>query len=104
MTVIIDKFGRVLIPKDLRDRLGLTPGTRLSLDVHDAGDTTLSLALRPVENSEASIDSDDGLVDVGGRLVHNGNVDRAAQDVTAFIKSERARRFRRLGGLEPDDR
>ena len=48
MTVTIDKFGRVLIPKPLRDQLGLQPGAELSLDVHAGGDGAPALELRAV--------------------------------------------------------
>lgn len=32
MTVTLDKFGRILIPKSMRTALNLKPGTRLSLE------------------------------------------------------------------------
>ena len=32
METIIDKFGRIVIPKDLREDLGFTEGTRLSVE------------------------------------------------------------------------
>ena len=35
MKVTLDRFGRVLIPKRLRDRLGLAPGDTLELVVED---------------------------------------------------------------------
>jgi AbrB family looped-hinge helix DNA binding protein len=35
MQTTIDKFGRVLIPKDLRDNLGLVEGTTLSVEASD---------------------------------------------------------------------
>ena len=31
LAVVIDKYGRILIPKDVRERLGLRPGTTLEL-------------------------------------------------------------------------
>lgn len=37
MHVKIDKFGRLLIPKRIRDRCGLKPGTILRVDVGDEG-------------------------------------------------------------------
>ncbi len=35
MDLTLDRFGRVVIPKRVRDRLGLHPGSRLRLDVDD---------------------------------------------------------------------
>jgi len=35
MRVSIDGAGRVVVPKQLRDELGLTPGTPLEIDVVD---------------------------------------------------------------------
>jgi AbrB family looped-hinge helix DNA binding protein len=35
METTIDKFGRVLIPKHLRDNLGLTEGTTLSVEASE---------------------------------------------------------------------
>ena len=35
METTIDKFGRILIPKDLRDNLGLTEGTTLSVEASE---------------------------------------------------------------------
>lgn len=42
LAITIDKYGRVLIPKEIRDRLGLVPDTTLDLFVR--GD---ELVLRP---------------------------------------------------------
>ena len=35
MTATIDSAGRLVIPKALRDRAGLTPGTRVDYHFHD---------------------------------------------------------------------
>lgn len=35
MTATIDGAGRIVIPKALRDRAGLTPGTRVDFRFHD---------------------------------------------------------------------
>jgi AbrB family looped-hinge helix DNA binding protein len=37
MTTKIDDRGRVLIPKELRERLGLEPGTEVLIDADDEG-------------------------------------------------------------------
>lgn len=43
MKLTLDKFGRVVIPKSIRDRLGLRPGTTLELDQSSED----SIVLRP---------------------------------------------------------
>ena len=91
MTVTIDKFGRVLIPKPVRDRLGLTAGAELALDVHTAGDGAPALELRAVPDAD---DPEGGLVRVNGRLVHNGRAtgDLDTSQILRDIYDERARR------------
>ena len=95
MTVTIDKFGRVLIPKPVRDRLGLTAGAELALDVHTAGDGAPALELRAVPDEPA-------LVREGGLLVHTGRLDPAAHDLDAFLAAQRDKRTRRVAGLDAD--
>jgi AbrB family looped-hinge helix DNA binding protein len=46
MQVTIDAAGRVVVPKPLRDELGLSPNTRLEIDVVD-GHLELSAPDRP---------------------------------------------------------
>ena len=41
MTVKMDKFGRVLIPKDVRREQGLAPGTELEIERCEAGGVRL---------------------------------------------------------------
>ncbi len=91
MTVTLDKFGRVLIPKPLRDQLGLEPGAELSLDVH-AGDGGPTLELRP-EPTAGALEVQDGL------LVYTGTVP-AAYDVVQVLRDEREARARRHAGLD----
>ncbi len=96
MTVTIDKFGRVLIPKPLRDQLGLAPGAELSLDVHTGGDGAPALELRAVPDEAP-------LVRKNGRLVYTGAIDPEGQDIVAFIKSQRLARSSHLAGMEVTD-
>lgn len=91
MTVTVDKSGRVLIPKAIRDRLGITPGTPLTVGVHDAGDGAPTLELRP----EAT---DDALTYVNGVLVHVGRLPPDF-DTVEFIRQQRDERSRKLSGL-----
>lgn len=56
----IDRFGRVLIPKKLREQLGLQPGERLEVDLAEG-----QLILRPTSRTAA-------LVEHQGRLIFEG--------------------------------
>ena len=95
MTVTIDKFGRVLIPKPLRDQLGLAAGAELSLDVQTGGDGAPSLELRAVPDAPP-------LVRKNGRLVYTGAID-GGQDIVAFIREQRLARTRHLAGVDLSD-
>ncbi len=97
MTVTIDKFGRVLIPKPLRDRLGLAPGTEFTLDVHDAGDGVPTLELRAVPDAD---DPEGGLAYVDGVLVHNGRP-TGDMDTSRILKDIYDARALRHAGLDP---
>jgi AbrB family looped-hinge helix DNA binding protein len=48
MTVTIDKAGRIILPKPIRDRLQLREGSELALEEHPDG-----LVLRPVERKSS---------------------------------------------------
>ena len=96
MTVTIDKFGRVLIPKPLRDRLGLQPGAELALNVATGGDGAPALELRAVPDTPP-------LVRKNGRLVYTGAIDPEGHDIVAFIKAQRLARSSHLAGVEVTD-
>ena len=83
MIITIDRAGRVVVPKTLRDRFNLTAGTKL--EIKAAGD---GLTLR-------RMGADTSLVRKHGILVHHGDA-RAALDVGEFIRAEREARIRRL--------
>lgn len=83
MTVTLDRFGRVLIPKRVRDRLGLVAGAELALEVRFEGDAGASLALTPA--------SDEPLVVRESMLIHTGKLDDAA-DVVETVRLVRGSR------------
>jgi len=62
--VSIDAAGRVVIPKAVRERLHLTPGRMLDLDVDDDG-----VVLRPVSEAESSLAWRDGVLMAVGECV-----------------------------------
>jgi AbrB family looped-hinge helix DNA binding protein len=57
--ITIDRFGRVLIPKAVRDRLGWAPGTVLQLDV---GPEAIALAAADQGAGDQGITLRDGRV------------------------------------------
>ncbi len=80
----IDKAGRIVVPKKLRDRLGLAPGTEV--EISDRGD---GLHLEPIRpRSEARI------VDKGGFLVieGDGSFPSTVEDVRDLVEELRDRR------------
>lgn len=83
MIITIDRAGRVVVPKTLRERFNLTAGTEL--EIRAVGD---GLELR-------RMDAETSLVRKHGILVHHGSA-RTALDVGEFIRAEREARIRRL--------
>ena len=77
----IDRFGRIVLPKELRDELGLEPGAVVA--VEEQGEDIL---LKP-RRDEA------GLVRKGAALVYTG---KARGDLAAAVRSVREGRMRRL--------
>ena len=88
--VEIDKAGRIVIPKKMRDAMGLTPGTRLR--VERAGDL---LVMEPPAE-EAHLEMRDGL------LALAGGGKRTVEDVNREIRELRERRMQFVAGLSDE--
>ncbi|HEY2104143.1 MAG TPA: AbrB/MazE/SpoVT family DNA-binding domain-containing protein [Candidatus Binataceae bacterium] len=79
MTLRIDKAGRIVVPKTLRDRLGLRPDTEL-----EALEQPDGLLLRAIEQRPT-------MIKVDGLWVHRGVPQPGANwdDVLAEVREER---------------
>jgi AbrB family looped-hinge helix DNA binding protein len=86
MTLKIDKAGRVILPKPVRDRLGLRAGSELEIEETGGG-----VMLRPAERRPS-------LIKKQGLWVHTGKVP-AGFDVVQAIREDREDRIRKLAGL-----
>ena len=81
VTLTIDKAGRLVLPKPVRDRLGLRPGAELELRVE--ADGVLRLRARHQEPVMALID---------GVLVHQGQAP-VESDWNPVLERERSERL-----------
>jgi AbrB family looped-hinge helix DNA binding protein len=89
--VEIDKAGRIVIPKKMRDAMGLTPGTRLRIQQDEA-----ELRLEP-DFPQSQLEMRNGLlVMVGGPPVSVEDVNKAGRKGY----EERNRRIMEGSGLE----
>jgi AbrB family looped-hinge helix DNA binding protein len=78
MKTMLDRFGRVVVPKEIRDRLGLKPGTEIEIDEH--GNEVL---LKPAEHG-TPLQLEDGV------LVFTGT---ATGDLMEATRSHREKRL-----------
>jgi AbrB family looped-hinge helix DNA binding protein len=78
MKTMMDRFGRVVVPKDIRDRLGLRPGVEIEIDDKDN-----ELVLRPVEH-EPSLKLKKGIIVFSGKA--NG-------DLRGAVRAHREKRL-----------
>lgn len=93
-TIAIDRFGRVVIPKDIRERHGWGPGTTLLLN----DDATA------VHLEAAAVPEPGGLRLAEGHLVYGGTwvAPLTGEDPTrSVLQALRDERSGHLAGLEP---
>ena len=85
--ITVDKFGRVVIPKEIRDRIGARPGTEFEIEEQDN-----VILLKPVQKKAVLIEKD-------GWLVVQGNPnDPKDVDIVDLIKKDYEERARKQGG------
>jgi len=87
MRLKLDKLGRVVLPKPLRARYGLRPGTELEIT-----EGAQEFALRPAHSGPS-------LVEVHGILVHQG-VPQEELDIIKAIREDREERLQHLSGMQ----
>jgi AbrB family looped-hinge helix DNA binding protein len=66
MEAVIDQAGRVVLPKPIRDALGLLPGTRVDISAYGAG-----AQLMPAGRTARLIEEDGVLVAAGDTPVND---------------------------------
>lgn len=86
MELHVDKAGRIVLPKKVRDRLRLRPGSALKVEEGPEG-----LFLRPVERRASLVEKD-------GILVHMGEAPPDF-DWNRAVEEHREERIRDLAGL-----
>ena len=87
MKLKVDKLGRVVLPKPLRARYGLRPGTELEIT-----EGAREFALRPLRSGPS-------LVEIDGILVHQG-VPQGELDIVKSIREDREERLQHLSDME----
>jgi AbrB family looped-hinge helix DNA binding protein len=86
MTLRIDKGGRVVLPKPVRDHLRLIPGSNLELEERAEG-----IVLRPVKRRASLVEKD-------GLLVHRGEAPPGL-DSSRLVEDCREERVKDASGL-----
>ena len=86
MILKIDRAGRIVVPKPVRDRLGLRAG--MDLEVAESAE---GLTLRPIQHRPS-------LIREGRFLVHTGKVP-PEYDIINAVREDREERMRKLAGL-----
>ena len=81
MVTTLDKFGRIIIPKRFRERLGINFGTALNISEENN-----RIVIEAVQEKEPVIDKN-------GILVFTGKLDDKAIDI---IRNERKNRMKKL--------
>ncbi len=93
MEVTIDDYGRIVIPKSIRDRLGLQSGTALELGIQTEEEGDGSITLRPKRQTPP-------LQRKGSLLVHTGELSEERFDVVEHLRGKRQKWALKHAGLE----
>jgi len=85
MKATIDRFGRVVVPKDMRDRLGLRPGSELNIEEHDK-----EIVIKQAEQ-ESPLRIEEGVLVFAGIVLG---------DITESIRRQREERIKKLSSIK----
>jgi AbrB family looped-hinge helix DNA binding protein len=85
MSITIDRAGRLVIPKSIRDELNLVPGSELEIDA-EGNEIRLRVA-----------GTEPRLIEKDGILVYHGGA-KTDIDIVEFIRSERDKRSNSQAG------
>lgn len=91
MDVKIDEYGRIVIPKSVRDQLGLESGSSLELEVQSGSNDLASINLKP-KGREPSLQKK------GDLLVHTGKLTDESFDIVEDLRNRRNERAQRQAG------
>lgn len=83
MKTTLDRFGRVIVPKGIRDRLGLVPGAEMTINEHED-----EVVLKLVEH-ETPLKLENGILVFAGA---------AKSDLTEAVRMHREDRQRKVAG------
>ncbi len=81
MVITLDKFGRVIIPKKFRKRLGIDLGA--ALNISEDGER---IVIEPIKEKEPILEKD-------GILIFTGKLNGKADDI---VKQDRKNRMKKL--------
>jgi AbrB family looped-hinge helix DNA binding protein len=88
MELTIDKFGRVVLPKKLREHLGVGPSLKVEVK-----ETPEGILLKPVQRTS-------NLIRKNGILILKGSGEKSSQiDWHSLVDDEREERIRKIAGL-----
>jgi AbrB family looped-hinge helix DNA binding protein len=93
MEIKIDDYGRIVIPKNVRDRLGISSGSTLEVEVRSEGEAGESITLKP-KGQEPPLQKK------GELLVHSGRLLDEDFDVVEQIRTGRRDRAQKHAGLD----
>lgn len=92
MEVKIDDYGFIVIPKEVRDHLGIESGAALKISIESEGENGGAITLRLKGQKPP-------LRRKGTLLVHSGELTEEVFDVVEQLRVERTERARRHAGM-----
>jgi len=81
MKTTLDRFGRIVVPKEIRDRLGLKPGVEMDIDDHEN-----EVMMKRIEH-ETPLELEEGV------LVFTGTATGDMMDAVRIHRKERLQKL-----------